>query len=229
MPERGYYNWTPLGSGLITETSSLGTAGGESQSSVTLSSPPICSLLLYWPSNINQLVNKQNVGNYRCKSKSGLILSLVFLFCSARLYSFSWLPCVVLSFVSPPPVPIVSHVFHVSPVSNLSLSSPPIAPLPVYFESFLGKPKVKWWKMEFFLEQDWVWVFIELSVKLIFLVFLDIVIGSVCYCCSKLLSLNFLQSKNIHKQIYGRAIRMAYSFIQIRLPSGKLSKAKNKR
>ena len=72
MPERGYYNWTPLGSGLITETSSLAAAGGESQSSVTLSSPPICSLLLYWPSNINQLINKQKVGNYRwkCKSKS---------------------------------------------------------------------------------------------------------------------------------------------------------------
>ena len=81
MPERGYYNWTPLGSGLITETSSLGAAGGESQSSVTLSSPPICSLLLYWPSNINQLINKQKVGNYRWNSKikSGLILSHVFL------------------------------------------------------------------------------------------------------------------------------------------------------
>ena len=62
-----------------------------------------------------------------------------------------------------------------------------------------------------------------------FFILLDILIGSVCYCCSKLLSLNFLQSKNIYKQIYGRAIPMAYSFIQIRLPSGKLSKAKNKR
>ena len=80
MPERGYYNCTPLGTGLITETSSLGAAGGESQSSVTLSSPPICSLLLYWPSNINQLINKQKVGNYRWNSKikSELILSHVF-------------------------------------------------------------------------------------------------------------------------------------------------------
>ena len=168
MPERGYYNWTPLGTGLITETSSLAAAGGESQSSVTLSSPPICSLLLYWPSNINQLINKQKVGNYRwkCKSKSADRLPSV---------SYSCVSCFM---------------------SLLSLIC--LYPL----------PPLHWWR----------WWMYWSSFRLPF-----------AYCCSKLLSLNFLQSKNIYKQIYGRAIPMAYSFIQIRLPSGKLSKAKNKR
>ena len=157
MPERGYYNWTPLGSGLITETSSLGTAGGESQSSVTLSSPPICSLLLYWPSNINQLINKQKVGNYRCKSKSGLILSHVFLFCSARLYSFSWLPCVALSCVWPPAPPCRSSPMCKLLLCFMSLLSliclyplPPLHRFPFTLKVFLGSLRSNGGKWSFF-------------------------------------------------------------------------------
>ena len=135
MPERGYYNWTPLGTGLITETSSLGAAGGESQSSVTLSSPPICSLLLYWPSNINQLINKQKVGNYRWNSKikSELILSHVF--CLYPLPPWHWWRWwMYLSSFRLPSSSLLNTV-------HLIITNSCTAAVPV--ESFLGKPKVQ--------------------------------------------------------------------------------------